>query len=220
MDRGKVKALQADVKQALEKVAEVHGFVYEPGSMRYSDVDVTGRMQFVLTGKRAVVASQSNAHAINGLKVGDVVVVAGDAKRETYTIERFTPRGGSRIRRVRDGKGFRCPQVRLQPAGGKALAPSLTDAVIREIIRRTEPRLNKNAIWRLVSGWHWHSPLFGKGSAHPMPTTEAEVVQRLRDELKEADAEARKHPVPGMQWDGITMLNESADEGAAEAAMS
>lgn len=111
MERSQVKKLHQAVDVALKKAASECGFEYQPGSMRFTDVEVTGRMRFVLAGKQDEIAKQTQVYALDGLKIGDTVQVNG--RGELYKIVQFNPRGGSRIQRLSNGRVYRCPQVAL-----------------------------------------------------------------------------------------------------------
>jgi hypothetical protein len=65
-----------------------------------------------------------------------------------------------------------------------------------------------------------HDIRMSKVFRHPgysPPQNLTDVEAWARKQVQEADAEAKKHPIPGMKWDGAAMLNESADELAFEA---
>jgi len=206
IERSAVSALHHDVNTALTAVASKHGFTFQPSGMRYTDADVSGRIRFVLNGKQTEVASRSNVYAVNGHKVGDTVMVQGEA----YTIEKFTARGGSRITRTRDGKRFRCSQMAYEKDGKAA---GLTDAQIRSVIKRVAPGLNANATKRMLLHMRWARE---KVVLHDVNSVRAWVQKQVDD----AHANAAKHPIPGSNYDGIHLLNESADEAAWEAKVS
>jgi hypothetical protein len=109
IERSRVKKLHQDINAALTKVAKENGFVFNAGSLRYSDLDVSGRMKFVLDGKQIEFANRntiSSAPSL-GLAVGDVVVLGENP--EQYKIIGFSNRGSINVSRVRDNKGFRIP---------------------------------------------------------------------------------------------------------------
>jgi hypothetical protein len=205
MDGGTVMKLHRACDAALVAVAKAHGFTYVPGTMRYTDIKVSGRMQFVMAGQEQVLASQSNAYAVTAHKVGDTVTIKGEA----YVIEKFTPRQGSHIRRVRDGKKFRCRQGAYDMNAGAGL----DEAQIKAVIRGQAPGLNRNAVKRMLGSMQWETV------KTPMTAT-AQVQAWVTAYMAKAEAEAKSHPVPGTHWDATQMLNESADELAWEAKVS
>lgn len=211
MDRSQVKTLHRAVDTALESVAKAQGFVYRPGTMRFGDAEVTGRVTFVLSGKTAVVDQR---YATNGLKVGDQVTVPGDGEMRTYTITSFTPRGGAHITRIGDGRKFRCPQHRLVKVGAAGAVMGLSPNQIVAFIKKAAPGLNHLAAKQMFQSWTFQAK-FGKKM---LPVNETEVIQRVGIEVRAADLDMKKHPVAGI--DGIASLNEAADEMAAEARMS
>jgi len=112
LDKPKVKMLHEAVNTALSNVAKEQGFTYQPAGFRYDSFTAGGRINFVLAGTEKKLAELTGSFAMNGIKVGDTVTV-GD-KPVQYSVESFTPRGGSRIVRLRDGKQFRCKQAWLK----------------------------------------------------------------------------------------------------------
>jgi hypothetical protein len=215
MDRSTVKQLHRAVDAALKQAASTCGFDYQPGGMRFTDVEVTGRMRFVVHGKQAVVAAQTNAYALDGLKVGDTVQING--RGETYKILQFNPRGGSRIQRLSNGKVYRCAQVALTKPGEKM---KLTEAHMAAIVRRAVPGLSQYAAELMVDGWRWGA--VGKGehgtNKVPMPTIEAEIETRVNEEMKKVMEDVKRFKDPKLspaQW-----LNDLASERRAEARMS
>lgn len=214
MTREQVKALHRAVDTALASVAQAQGFVYRPGSMSFGDAEVSGRIKFVLAGKTALVDQR---YAVGGLKVGDEVSMTGDPKGEQYTITGFTPRGGAKIVRDGDGKAFRCPQYRLD--NGKKKAGPMDIRQMEDIVRRTCPGLNRHAASQMVMDFK-SDEMWGKPKI-ALPVNEAEVIIRAKAALAKADVEAQKTAKSGsFKMSGIQMLNESADEMAAEARMS
>jgi hypothetical protein len=91
----------------------------------------------------------------------------------------------------------------------------MTDQQIRAIIKQTAPRLNANAVDRMFFDLKL-GHLF-PGNKMRQPKTSADVKAETKRLVAQAHAEAKKHPISGMKWDGITMLNEAADEMAFEA---
>jgi len=114
IERERVKSLHTAVNEAMEAVGRVHGFEYRSGTFSFGDVEVNGRVSFILAGKVAVAMQNKTGHlAVGDLKIGDRVKLRSERNNETYTIEKFTPAGGSHIKRERDGKKFRCRQMAL-----------------------------------------------------------------------------------------------------------
>lgn len=121
--RSTVKALHQDIDKALVQVAKKHGFTYLPAGLRFTDLDIKGQILFVLDGKEQQLVQARTGHlAIGDLKIGERVSIVGKADYVTYTIEKFTPQGGSHIVRDSDGKRFRCPQTSLVKKGATAPA--------------------------------------------------------------------------------------------------
>ena len=214
MDRSTVKQLHRAVDAVLKKAASECGFDYQPGGMRFTDVEVTGRMRFVVHGKQAEVAKQTQVYALDGLKVGDTVQING--RGETYKILQFNPRGGSRIQRLSDGKVYRCAQTALTKPGEKM---KLTEAHMAAIVRREVLGLSKEAAERMVFDWHWMS--LGKGehgkNKVPMPTTEAEVKIRALEMIKKVEADSTGPRSLSPKMTPAEWLNELAAEATAEA---
>jgi len=114
IERERVKSLHTAMDEALTAVGKVHGFEYKSAGLRFGDVEVSGRVSFILAGKVAVAMQEKTGHLAQGdLKIGDRVTIRNERSTDTYTIEKFTPGGGSHIKRERDGKKFRCRQAGL-----------------------------------------------------------------------------------------------------------
>jgi hypothetical protein len=214
MNRAIVKALHKDVDAALAEVAKKHGFEYKPSNCRFSDVDVTGRMCFVLAGKADDRQNQMAEALGLSFRVGDKVLCGA----KEFTVVGFK-RSGSVLIQNANGKTFRAYAHQLRKPGeaGKPAAPApLDDASVVRIVRRVFPRLSAPAARRMVHNWRFVS-LGQFVNTKPFPTNTLEVVERA----KECIADAAK-PIPGIPntgGDGEGVLNEAA-EAEAEARMS
>lgn len=117
MDRDLVKTLHKRIDEALDKVAKENGFIYKPGSLRYSDVDVSGKVRFILTEKKTEFDARHNITEYLGLKAGTQVRVG--LRPEVYEVTGFTTRGSALLKRVRDGKLFRAKPHGLRTLDNK-----------------------------------------------------------------------------------------------------
>lgn len=112
VDKSMAHKLHVAANEVLAKVAKEHGFELKPSGWRFDSFTIGGRVEFVLTSAKQKLNELSNAFALDGVKVGDTVTVG--MRPEQYRVESFTPRGGSHITRLKDGKKFRCKQVALK----------------------------------------------------------------------------------------------------------
>lgn len=107
MEKEKVKKLHHEVDEALKRVAAANGFTYKSGTMRYGDLDVRGKMEFILAGHELEVKAKKNLNFdfSTGLRANDIVTVNGKPDI-TYKIIDFTTRGTARMIRQADGNSF------------------------------------------------------------------------------------------------------------------
>lgn len=91
----------------------------------------------------------------------------------------------------------------------------MTKAQMRKAVREVEPRLNRNAIDRLIGSMAWLSISTKK----PVPATVEEVKQFTREYLEDAKKDRMGHPML-QRFDTVDLINDSADELAFEARVS
>jgi hypothetical protein len=115
MTKDTVRALHKDIDKVLDGVAKAHGFLYTPGGLRYSEIDITGRMKFILKGKEA---QAMNSRSVDGFKVGAKVKVPTHPQYGTFTVESISNRGSLHVTRDRDGKRFRLKPGQAVAADG------------------------------------------------------------------------------------------------------
>ncbi len=106
IERGVVKKLHHAINEALERVGNQYGFKYATGGMRFSDIDVTGKMKFILESKLPTINKASEQ--ATGFVIGETVTVGGKPMVE-YEVTGYTGRNASKIglERLTDGKKFR-----------------------------------------------------------------------------------------------------------------
>lgn len=107
LDRRKVKALHEAIIEVLKKVAEEQGFIYEPSALRFNDIDVTGKMKFILKGREeeALRRESLRSSLSERFPFGERVSLSHDPGVE-YRVRGFKGKDVL-ILRVSDGKTFR-----------------------------------------------------------------------------------------------------------------
>lgn len=219
LPRPVVKALHEDIIKALDEVAKKHGFTSIHKSLRFDDVRVTGRMEFIKQGAETEVVNRLGVQ--NGLdfKVGEAVTVG----HKSFTVKGFTPRGKVIIENAK-GKQYVAHSYQLKrPNAATGSVGSLSDRDLLSMIPRFIPGLNRNATKSVLDDWKWKS--LGNDNANrtgvPMPKTEAEVRERCEKCLSEERESFSKGPLAAKtDADVIQLLNESADETYWEARVS
>lgn len=147
MEKSTVRKLHDAMNKALVQIAKDNGFEFIPGNMSYSELEVTGKVKFVVKGKKAQIEERENSRlAIGPLKVGDKVFLAG--RPEEYEIVKFTIMSGAHIRNVKTGKLYRCKQWELSYStkplfdkGMDCLECGAKGTVIQTGARRVGPEL-------------------------------------------------------------------------------
>lgn len=91
MDKAQVKRLHMAMNEALAKVAEEHGMVYERRGMRFDECQVSGRVVFKVKGKEGVDANLTAQLLGTELRYGDRVKVGMDPR--IFKVVSFTSRG-------------------------------------------------------------------------------------------------------------------------------
>lgn len=125
IDKLKVRALHASVDAALSELARLHGLVYVPGGMTYTDETVTGRMKFALPGHEGELRRKQRPGlgvVLAGFKVKDLVRIKGESgvgPRKQYEVTGFG-RTSVYMKRLPDGKEFRCNPAYLEKIGENA----------------------------------------------------------------------------------------------------
>lgn len=118
MERSLVKKIHKEIDEALKKVAEANGFIYKPGNVTYSSLDLRTKVQFILAAKTAEFEKTNTIQAYGGLVAGDSVTIAGRAISEEYKVVRFTNRGSAIIEL--NGKQYRAPVSALTKVDANA----------------------------------------------------------------------------------------------------
>jgi hypothetical protein len=157
MERSTVKKLHAEINEALKKVAEANGFVFQTGNLRYSDLDVTGRVKFIVASKAGEYqASNKITSHYSGLLAGDEVRLAGHP--ETYKIVEFTKRGSAIIIPTRDfnsplSKKYRAKTLFLTKVGAED-----TKVVVQTVGIKKAPRTEAEIMNQLTDVFGALSP--------------------------------------------------------------
>lgn len=125
MTKAEIKAFHSDIDTTLKEVAERNGYIYRPGGVRYSDIEVSGRMVFVKKGS----GDNPSENLINvkglmrnrlpaTLKHGQILKICGCDK--TFTLYEVTQRGGITVKNDR-GTLYRVKAEQLLDETGEKL---------------------------------------------------------------------------------------------------
>jgi hypothetical protein len=207
MDRQTLKGIQAKLTDWLQKFADGHGLVYQPGNLSYSDVGFRGRMTFVEKASEVVAQKRAASKIGVDIAIGDAVVVGG----KHYTVSGFRGRSVL-VRRDDNGREYRARPRDIVKADGTKAVP-LSQADVASILCSDFRDLSRAAA-DSEARIFWYEAHVKNAE---FPKTRVEVVERFTVRLAKIGQGLKD---TGSKTDPIQHLNEIMVENLAEARMS